>query len=82
MGLFRRKHPTEDDVPLDKAVAWSREHGGVPDPDKPDQGSTTGTTASGEFVGRASADEAGDYQESGAERRAAAAAERDQPRES
>ena len=71
MALFRRRKP-EPDVPLDTAVASSREHGGVPDPDQPDQGSTTGTTPSGQYVGRIAADDAGAFEESGAERRAEA----------
>jgi len=71
MALFRRRRP-EADAPMDTAVAWSREHGGVPDPDQPDQGSTTGTTPSGEYVGRISADDAGAFEESGAQRRAEA----------
>lgn len=75
MWPFRRKKP-ETDVPLDTAVATSRERGGVPDPAKPDQHSTTGTTPSGEFVGRVAGDDPGEFGESGAERRAAAQQER------
>ncbi len=71
MGLFRRKKP-ETDVPMDTAVASSRDQGGVSDPRFPDRNSTTGTTPSGEFVGRASGDDPGDVEPSGAERRAEA----------
>jgi hypothetical protein len=45
--------PHEDDVHPDDAEALSRATGGVADPDAPDQGSTTGTTPSEEFVGQA-----------------------------
>jgi hypothetical protein len=74
MGLFRRKKP-ETDVPMDTAVAWSRDQGGEPDERFPDRNSTTGTTPSGEFVGRASGDDPGDVEPSGAERRAQARAQ-------
>lgn len=81
MSLFHRKKP-ETDVPLDTAVASSRARGGVPDAAAPDQGSTTGTTQSGEFVGRLAGDDPGEFGESGAERRAEAAREEAQrPRE-
>lgn len=72
--LFRRERGRrpEDDVPLDTAVAWWRGGGGVPDPDQPDQASTTGTTPSGGYVGRIAGDDVGAFEESGAERRAAA----------
>jgi hypothetical protein len=42
----------------------------VPDPSQPDQASTTGTTPSGDYVGRIAGDDAGAFEESGAERRA------------
>lgn len=76
MGLFRRKKP-EKDVPMDPAVASSRDQGGEPNPAHPDQHwpdqhSTTGTTPSGEFVGRVAGDDPGDVEPSGAERRAEA----------
>lgn len=64
---------TEADVPADKATARTRATGGEPDPDAPDQGSTTGTTPSGTFVGRAGGDDPGYSEETGAEARAAAA---------
>jgi hypothetical protein len=59
---------------MDPAVAPSRDEGGVLDERFPDQNSTTGTTPSGEFVGRASGDAPGDVEPSGAERRAEARA--------
>jgi hypothetical protein len=54
----------------DKAEAKWRESGGVPDPDASDQGSTTGTTPNGEFVGRVAGQDPGYSEETGAERRA------------
>lgn len=72
MALFRRRRKPESDVPLDTAAANSREQGGVPDPGPPDQGSTTGTTPGGEYVGRIAGDDIGYFEESGAERRAEA----------
>ena len=60
----------EDDVPADDALANNRETGGVEDPDKDDQGSTTGTTPTGEFVGRIAGQDVGYAGETGAERRA------------
>jgi hypothetical protein len=68
--LFKRRRRPEDDVPLDTAVASSRDAGGLPDPDQPDQASTTGTTPSGDYVGRVAGDDVGAFEESGAERRA------------
>lgn len=56
----------------DPAEVRTREQGGVPDGTQPDQGSTTGTTPSGSFVGRTAGQEAGYEEETGAERRAAA----------
>ncbi|MEN3357719.1 MAG: hypothetical protein V7637_1701 [Mycobacteriales bacterium] len=61
---------TEADVPADKAVARTRETGGDPDPDAPDQASTTGTTPSETFVGRVGGDDPGYAEETGAEARA------------
>jgi hypothetical protein len=66
-----RHDPTEDDVDRDEGEALSRATGGVPDPEAPDQASTTGTTPSGEFVGRVAGDDVGYAGETGAERRAA-----------
>jgi len=63
--------PGEDDVPRDDAQALSRESGGVPDPDAPDQGSSTGTTPNEEGVGHAVGQDVGYAGETGAERRAA-----------
>jgi hypothetical protein len=62
--------PGEDDVDRDDGQALSRATGGVEDPDAPDQGSTTGTTPSGEFVGRVAGQDVGYAEEQGAERRA------------
>jgi hypothetical protein len=62
--------PGEEDSPTDSAVAGTRATGGVEDPDADDPNSTTGTTDSGSFVGRASSDEVGDVDESGGEKRA------------
>ena len=54
----------------DDANAGTRATGGVADPGADDANSTTGTTESEEFVGRASGDEAGEAETSGAEKRA------------
>jgi len=68
---------SESDVSSDEAVAGSRATGGVPQPDAPDQGSTTGSSPTPEFVGRIAGADEGDTGESGAERRARAAREDD-----
>jgi hypothetical protein len=60
----------EPDVDPDEERVDSRATGGVPDPSKPDQGSTTGTTPDGEYVGRVAGQDAGYAEETGAERRA------------
>ena len=62
--------PGEDDVGRDDAEALSRATGGVPDPDAPDQHSSTGTTPNDELVGRVSGQDVGYAGETGAERRA------------
>jgi hypothetical protein len=62
--------PGETDTGTDSAVAGTRATGGASDPDADDPNSTTGTTESGSFVGRASGDEVGDVDESGGEKRA------------
>ena len=67
--------PGEDDVDRDDAQALSRATGGVADDDAPDQGSSTGTTPNDEVVGRVSGQDVGYAGETGAERRAEAAAE-------
>jgi hypothetical protein len=71
-GLFSRDERVrlrgEDDAPTDPAHG-SRETGGGSDVDSMDANSTTGTTDSGTFVGRAGSDETGDVGPSGAERR-------------
>ena len=69
--MERDPRPGEDDTDRDDAEALSRATGGVPDPDPPDQGSTTGTTPNDEFVGRIGGDDVGYAGETGAERRAA-----------
>jgi len=60
----------ESDVEPDNARVNSRDTGGVEDPTKPDQGSTTGTTPDDEYVGRIAGDDVGYAGETGAERRA------------
>jgi len=60
----------ESDVERDDARVNSRDTGGVSDPSKPDQGSTTGTTPDGEYVGRVAGQDVGYAEETGAERRA------------
>ena len=69
--LFRRRsRKPEDDVPYDHAVAGSRDAGGVPNPEYPDQHTTTGTTPNQEYVGQVTGDDPGAFGETGAERRA------------
>lgn len=62
----------ESDVPADEHVARSRDTGGSPGEDAPDQGSTTGTTSSEKFVGRVAGQDASFDEETGAEARAEA----------
>ena len=69
--MEHKRQPLHEEVNEDDAQALSRETGGVPDPDEPDQGSTTGTTPSEEFVGQATGQDVGYAGETGAERRAA-----------
>jgi hypothetical protein len=64
------RQPRHDEVNSDDKQALSRETGGVENPDHPDQGSTTGTTPSEEFVGQATGQDVGYAGETGAERRA------------
>jgi hypothetical protein len=64
---------SEPDVQGDDQVAGARETGGVPDPEKPDQHSTTGTTPNETFVGRVAGADVGYEEETGAERRARSA---------
>ena len=68
--MQRDPRPHEDDVDPDEGQALSRATGGVEDPDAPDQGSSTGTTPTGEFVGRVSGQDVGYAEEQGGERRA------------
>ena len=72
------QRPWQDDVNQDEGQALSRATGGVEDPSAPDQGSTTGTTPSEEFVGRVSGEDVGYAGETGAERRAKWEAEQQQ----
>ncbi|MEP6852397.1 MAG: hypothetical protein ABJA87_07060 [bacterium] len=62
----------ESDTSTDSHVAGSRATGGVVDESAQDQGSTTGSTPSGEYVGRVSGQDVGYSGETGAEARAAA----------
>jgi hypothetical protein len=64
------KQPGEADTPPDPQSAHSRATGGVSDADASDTHSTTGTTPSQSFVGRASGDDPGDAGKTGAEVRA------------
>lgn len=73
--------PHEEDVRPDDKQALSRATGGVPDPDAPDQASTTGTTPKGEYVGRIAGDDVGYAGEQGADRRAKLAEQGDQAEE-
>ncbi|WP_375491324.1 hypothetical protein [uncultured Jatrophihabitans sp.] len=60
---------SESDTKPDDKLAESRETGGVPDADDPNQGSTTSTTPDGEYVGRVAGDDVGYAGETGAEAR-------------
>lgn len=64
------REKAESDVQADEERVDSRATGGVPDPAKPDQGSTTGTTPDDEYVGRVAGQDTGYAGETGAERRA------------
>lgn len=68
----RVRRPSESDVAADSAHAGTRATGGVPKRDTPDMHSTTGTTPSGVFVGRAAPDDVGYVEKTGAEARAEA----------
>jgi len=69
--MERDPRPGEEDTDRDDGQALSRATGGVPDAEAPDQGSTTGTTPSDEFVGRVAGQDVGYAEEQGGERRAA-----------
>jgi hypothetical protein len=75
--MEHQRQPRQDDVNDDDAQALSRETGGEQDPSAPDQGSTTGTTPTEQFVGRVGGQDVGYAGETGAERRAAAEQEKD-----
>ncbi|MDQ2797946.1 MAG: hypothetical protein M3Y06_12445 [Actinomycetota bacterium] len=64
---------TESDTQKDESRVDARQTGGVEDSGQPDQGSTTGTTPDGEYVGRIAGQDTGYEEETGAERRAEAA---------
>jgi hypothetical protein len=64
-----RRGKAESDTEADPARVDSRDTGGVADPGKPDQASTTGTTPDDEYVGRVAGDDPGFAEETGAERR-------------
>ena len=68
--MEHERQPLQEKVNDDDAQALSRETGGEPDASAPDQGSTTGTTPSEEFVGEATGQDVGYAGETGAERRA------------
>jgi hypothetical protein len=68
-GRSARKHG-ENDAPLEAETATARESGGVAQPGVEDKESTTGTTPSGEPVGRVGGDETAGAGESGGDRRA------------
>ena len=57
------RHLAEHDAPADTGTARTRATGGEPNPDAPDRHSTTGTTPSGPFVGRAGGDDPGDIED-------------------
>jgi hypothetical protein len=63
---------SESDVSEDKGVAGARETGGRRPDGERDQHSTTGTTESGEYVGRVAGNDETDTGETGAEARAEA----------
>jgi hypothetical protein len=63
----------ESDAPADTGAAQTRATGGTPQPGAPDAHSTTGSTPSGTFVGRAGGDDPGSAGQTGAEARAAEA---------
>ena len=69
---MNRDKSAERDVEPDEGVANSREQGGVPNAEHPDQHTTTGTTPNEEFVGRVGGQDVGYAEETGAERRAEA----------
>jgi len=80
MGLWQRLRdqgtgraratPGEQQGAGDEATAGTRATGGAADRGADDANSTTGTTPNETFVGRASGDEAGEAETSGAEKRA------------
>ncbi len=60
---------SEPDVKPDENVAESRETGGVPNDDDPNQGSTTSTSPDDTYVGRVAGQDEGYEGETGAEAR-------------
>lgn len=69
-GPERDHAASESDVADDPAHAGSRPAGGAPQEGAADANSTTGTTPNEEFVGRASGDDGGYEELTGAEARA------------
>jgi hypothetical protein len=67
----------ESDAPAEAGTARTRATGGAPQPDAPDTHSTTGSTPSDTFVGRAGGDDPGSVGQTGAEARADAARDKD-----
>jgi hypothetical protein len=55
----QRRHLAEQDAPAQPGSTHVRPTGGVDNPDAPDRHSTTGTTESDTFVGRAGGDDPG-----------------------
>jgi hypothetical protein len=77
----RARDKGERDAPADMGDPTSRDVGGGSDVPTQDAHSTTGTTSSGSFVGRAGGDESGDVGLSGAEARAGLEDPADQDRQ-
>jgi hypothetical protein len=67
VGAPTPETPGEADAPVDTGTARSRPTGGVPDPGAADTHSTTGTTHNENFVGRASGDDPGQTDTTGAD---------------
>ena len=69
---MKRDKSAERDVEPDENVVNGREEGGIPNPEHPDQHTTTGTTRNETFVGRVAGQDVGYAEETGAERRSEA----------
>lgn len=70
MGDDTRNQKAEPDVQGDPARVDARDGGGVAEADEADEGSTTGPSPDGDYVGRVAGQDTGFEEESGAERRA------------